>query len=110
MIFALQPVLWQPKLWHLPNLYSKVSNDVFNIWLVTHINIYFILLITMMDKMSSGAYGVEIKLKTAQPKIAYNVIRMRIMLEFSTEDGQFHALFTLYLVLLSAGKYIFSLL
>ena len=61
----------------------------------------------MMDQMSSGLNGVEIKLKTAQPKIAYNVIRMRIMLEFSIEDGQFRVLYTLYLVLLSAGKYRF---
>ena len=30
----------------------------------------FILLIIMMDQMSSGSHGVEIKLKTTQPKIA----------------------------------------
>ena len=47
----------------------QVSNDVFNIWLVTHINLYFILLILMMDQMLSGSHGVEIKLKTTQPKI-----------------------------------------
>ena len=62
----------------------------------------------MMDKMSSGSHGMEIKLKTTQPKILQNVIRMRIMLEFSIEDVQFRVLFTLYLVLLSSGKYRFS--
>ena len=65
--FAMQPVAWQTKLWHLPYLVSKVSNDVFNIWLVTHINVYFILLILMMDQISSGLHGVEIKVKTTQP-------------------------------------------
>ena len=37
-----------------------------------------------------------------------NVIRMRIMLELSTEDGQFRVLSTIYLVLLSTGKCRFS--
>ena len=64
----MKSVVWQTKLWHLPYLDSKVSNDVFNIWLVTHINLYFILLILMMNKMASGSHGVEIKLKTTQPK------------------------------------------
>ena len=70
LIFAMQPVVWKPKLWHLPYLDSKVSNGVFNILLVIHINLYFILLIIMMDQMSSGSHGVEIKLKTTQLKIA----------------------------------------
>ena len=62
----------------------------------------------MMDQMSSGSHGVEIKLNTTQPKIVQNVIKMRIMLELSTEDGQFRVLFTLYLMLLYAGKYRFN--
>ena len=62
----------------------------------------------MMDQISPGLHGVEIKLNTTQQKIAYNVIKMQTIPEFSTEDGQFWELFTLYLVLLSAGKYRFS--
>ena len=54
LAFSMQPIVWQTKLWHLPYLYSKVSNNVFNIWLVTHINLYFILLILMMDQTWSG--------------------------------------------------------
>ena len=64
----MQPVVWKPKLWNLPYLVSKVSNDVFNTWLVTDINLYFIILILMMDQMSSGLHGVKINLKTTQPK------------------------------------------
>ena len=60
--------------------------------------------------MSSELHEVEIKYKTTQPRIVYNAIKMRIMLEFSIEDGQFRVLSTLYLVLLSAGKYRLSLL
>ena len=104
----MQPVVYLPKLWHLSYLVSKVSKYVFNIWLVTHINLYFILLIFMMDQISSGLHGVDIKLKTIQQKIAQNVIKMHIMSEFSTEDGQFRVLSTLYLVLLSAGNYRFG--
>ena len=89
LTFAMQPIVWQPKIWHLPYLVSKVSNDVFNIWLVTHINLYFILLILMIDQISSGLHGVEIKLTTTQPKIAYNVTKMQTMPEFSRKDGQF---------------------
>ena len=47
----------------------QVIDYVFNIWLVTHINLYFILLIIMMDQISSGLHGLEIKLNTTQPKI-----------------------------------------
>ena len=101
----MQHIVWQPKLWNLPYLISKVSKDVFNIWLVTHINLYFILIILMMDKMSSGLHGLVIKLKTTQPKMVQNVIKMQTMPELSTEDDHFWVLFTLYLVLLSAGKY-----
>ena len=32
------PVVYQTKLWHLLFLISKLSSDVFNIRLVTHIN------------------------------------------------------------------------
>ena len=50
----------------------------------------FILLIIMMVQISSDLHVVGIKLKTTQPRIAYNVINMRIMLEVLTEDSQFH--------------------
>ena len=103
----MKPVVWLPKLWRLPYLVSKVSNYVFNIFIVTHINLYFIFLIITMDQMSSGLHGVEIELNTTQKQIAYNVINMQTMPEFSTEDGQFCLLSILYLVLLSAGKYRF---
>ena len=69
LTFAMQPVVWQYKLWNLPYLISKLSNNVFNIWLVTHINLYFILLILMMDQISSVLHVVEIKLNTTQHKI-----------------------------------------
>ena len=38
----------------------------------------------------------------------YNAINMRIMIEFSTEDGQFQVLFMLSLVFISDWKYIFN--
>ena len=104
----MQPVVWKTKLWHLTYLVSKVSKCVFNIWLVTHINLYFILIIIMIDQMSSGLHGVEIKLKTTQHKISQNDIKMHTMPELSTEDGQFRVLSTLYLFQLSDGKYRFS--
>ena len=104
----MQPVVYLPKLWHLPYLVSKVSSTVFNIWLVTNINLSFILLIFMMDQMSSGLNGAEIKFKTTQHRIVQNVIKMQIVLEFSTEDGQFRVLYILCLVLLYAGNYIFN--
>ena len=78
------------------------------IWLVTHMNLSFILLIIMMDQISSGLHGVEIKLKIAQTRIVWNVIKMQIMPELSTEDGQFRVLYILCLVLLSAEKYRFN--
>ena len=43
-------------------LVSKVSSAEFNIWIVTLINSYFVLLIIMMDQMSSDLYGVGIRL------------------------------------------------
>ena len=49
----MQHVVLLPKLCHLTYLVSKVSNAVFNIWLVTHINLSLILIIIMMDQMSS---------------------------------------------------------
>ena len=52
-------------------------------------NLYFIVIILMIDQMSSDLHGVGIKLKTTQPRIAYNAINMRIMLEVLTEDSQF---------------------
>ena len=68
----------------------------------------FILLILMMYQMSSGLNRVEIRAKTTQHKIAYNVINMHTVPEFSTEDGQFWVLSILCLVFLSSGKYRFS--
>ena len=62
----------------------------------------------MMDQMSSGLHGVDIKLKTTQHRILYNIIKMQIIPEFSTEYGQFQVLYILYLVLLSDGKYRFN--
>ena len=62
----------------------------------------------MMAQISSDLHGVGIKLKTTQPIIFYNVIKMCIVLELSTEDGQFQVLYILCLVFLSAGKYIFN--
>ena len=69
IIFITQPVVYQPKLWHLIFLVYKVSSAVFNIWLATHINPYFILLIIIMAQLSSDLHGVGIKFKTTQPRI-----------------------------------------
>ena len=87
---------------------SKVSSAVFNIWIVTHIKPYFILLILIMDKMSSDLHGVVIKFNNTKPSIVYNNIKMRIMLDLSTEDGQFQVLFILCLEFLSVGNYRFN--
>ena len=46
-----------------------------------------ILLIIMMYQISSGLHGVVIKLKTIQPIIFCNVIKIQIMPEFLIEDG-----------------------
>ena len=40
----------------------------------------FILIIIMLDQMSSDLHGVGIKLKTTQPRIVYNAIKMRILI------------------------------
>ena len=69
LTFVTQPVVYQPKLLHLLYLVSKVSNTVLNIWLVSHINPYVILIILIMDKISSGLHGVGIKLKTTKHRI-----------------------------------------
>ena len=62
----------------------------------------------MMAQMSSDLHGMGTKLKTKQPNFFKNAINMRIMLELSTEDGQFQVLYILCLMLLYAGKYIFN--
>ena len=49
----MQPVFYQLKLWHMPYLVFKLSSSLFNIWIVTHINPSFILLVIMMAQMSS---------------------------------------------------------
>ena len=95
-------------MWQILFLFSKVSSAAFNILLVNHMNPYFILLILMIDQISSDLHGVIIKFKTKQPRTVHNAIKMQIMLEFSTEDGQFQVLFILCLVLLSSGKYRFN--
>ena len=104
----MQPVVQLPKLWHLTYLVSEVSSAMFNIWLVTHINPYFILLILVTNQISSGLHGLGIKFKTTQPIIVQNFLKMQIMLEFSTEEGQFHVLYILCLVFLSAVNYRFN--
>ena len=62
----------------------------------------------MMDQMSSVLHVVGIKLNTTQPIIVWNFIKMRIMPELPTEDGQFRILYLLCLVLLSAVNYRFN--
>ena len=106
--FFTQPVFWKPKMWHILLLVSKLSSGVFNICIVTLINPYFIILTRMMYQILSYLHGVGIKLKTTQPIIIYNAIKMRIMVKVSTEDNQFQVLFVLSLVLLSDGKYGFN--
>ena len=62
----------------------------------------------MIDQISSDLHVVGIKLNTSQPRVVYNDINMRIMIELSTKDGQFQLFFILYLVFLSDGKYILN--
>ena len=62
-------------------------------------------LILMMDKISSGLHGVEIKLNTTQSITVWNVFRMQIIPELSSEDGQFQLLYILFLVLMASEKY-----
>ena len=75
-----QPAVYQPKMWHLLFLVFKVSSAVFNIWLVTLINAYFILIVFIMAQISSDSHGVGIKWKTTHPRIFWIVIKIRIML------------------------------
>ena len=104
----MKPVVQQTKLWQPPYLVSKASIDVFNIWLVIQIKQYFILLLIMRDQMSSELHVVGINFNTTRPRIVYNSIKVRIMLELSTEDGHFQLFFILCLVLLSSRNYIFN--
>ena len=62
----------------------------------------------MMAQIPSDLHGVGIKLNITQPRIVYNVIKIRIMLEFWIEDGQFQVLFILSLALISIVKYRFN--
>ena len=77
--FDIQPATWEPKLCHLLFLFSKVSSAASNVYIVTLINLYFILIILIMAQMSSELHGMCLKLKTTQPNIVYNNAKMRIM-------------------------------
>ena len=61
-----------------------------------------------MDQMTSGLHVVGINLKTTQPRFFLNAIKMRIILELPTGDGQFQVFFILSLLFLFIGKYIFN--
>ena len=104
----IQLVVQQPKIWHLLFLVSKVSSSVLNICVVTHKNQYFNLLVIMVAQMLSYLREVGIKLKTTQPRLFKNTIKMWIILAFSTEDSQFQVLFILSLELMYAVKYRFN--
>ena len=58
--------------------------------------------------MLSDLHGVGIKLKTTQLRVVWNTIKIRIVIEFSTEYGQFWVLFILSLVLLSSLNFRFN--
>ena len=58
-----------------------------------------------MDQISSELHGVLIKWKNTQPQKIHNAINMQIMLKLLKEYSLFQALFILFLVLLSDGKY-----
>ena len=64
----------------------------------------------MIAQISLDLHGVGIKLKNTQLRIFQNVIKIQIMIEFSTEDkdSKFQLLFILSLVFLSDGKYRFN--
>ena len=53
LIFSTHSADWETKIWHLLFLVSKVSSTASNTWILTLINLYFILQIIMIDKMSS---------------------------------------------------------
>ena len=48
-----------------------------------------------MDQMSPVLHGGEIKLKTTQTIIVWNLVKIQIMPGFLTEDGQFQVLYIL---------------
>ena len=58
--------------------------------------------------MSSDLHAVGINFKTTQPKIVYNDIKTRIIIELLTEGGHFQSLFILVLVFLPNGKQVFN--
>ena len=68
--------------------FQGLKKYLFDIWLITITNLFSILIIHMTDQISSDLRIVEIKLNTTQLKKFYNVINMRIMPEFLTEDAQ----------------------
>ena len=59
----------------------------------------------MMAQMLSDLHGARIKWNTTYPRIFQNTTQMKIVLEVSTEDGQFQVLFILSLAFLNAGQY-----
>ena len=58
--------------------------------------------------MSSYLHELGITLKTTQPRTVWNVIKMRINLEISTENGQFQLFVIICLVLLYDVNYRFN--
>ena len=59
----------------------------------------------MMAQMSSDFYGVEIMLKTTQPKNVYNIPTARIFTEFLAEDDICQKVFILLWGMRSSRKY-----
>ena len=58
------------------------------------------------DQISSDLHRVVFRLKTTQPKIVWNYIKMKIMSgRFLTEEDRCQGLFILLLLIMSAGKY-----
>ena len=105
LAFFTHPFFQQTKLRHLFFLVSKVSRSLLNIWIFTHMNPHYTLIILMMAQMSSDLPEVGIKFKTTQPRIFQNAIKMWILIELSTEGGQFQVFFILSLVFLDSRKY-----
>ena len=89
-------------------LFKNLSRAASNIWLVTLIKPYFILILIMMDQISPYLHGVGIKSNNTKPRIVQNATKKRIILELLTEDGWFQELFILFLVLKYLGKYRFN--
>ena len=69
LILVTHTATLKPNIWCLIFQVFKVSRDVFNIWIITLINIFSILLTNATDKILSNLNGVEIKVKTTQPNI-----------------------------------------